>query len=160
MWWLVLLLGLLGPAATQDYCGGAYSSIGPEQKRLVGEWFSRFSAVIKRPVDPAEGYDNLGRWALKGPGLAQFDLTLHKRFSIRDKHSLEFRAELHNILNHPNFANPVSRLNNALGTFTGAALGVAHSACPRLYDDEGRGSGSRAADVAFAAVQLLTRRCR
>ncbi len=29
---------------------------------------------------------------------------------------MEFRSELYNIFNHTNFANPVSRLNNALGT--------------------------------------------
>ncbi|HWQ56945.1 MAG TPA: carboxypeptidase regulatory-like domain-containing protein [Bryobacteraceae bacterium] len=65
---------------------------------------------------PAPGeYGNLGRWALKGPGLAQFDLTLHKRFPIREGHALEFRGEIYNLLNRANFANPVSRLNNSLG---------------------------------------------
>ncbi len=68
---------------------------------------------------PAPGtFGNLGRWALHGPGLAQFDLTLHKRFNFTEKVNLEFRSELYNILNHTNFANPVSRLNNALGTGT------------------------------------------
>ena len=63
-------------------------------------------------------FGNLGRWALHGPGLSQFDLTAHKRFSVGEKARLEFRAEIYNILNHTNFANPVSRLNNALGTGT------------------------------------------
>ena len=83
---------------------------------------------------PAPGeYGNLGRWALHGPGLSQFDLTLHKRIPLTERHNLEFRAEIYNILNHANFANPVSRLNNAVGTgnnqvqpgqpFTSAAAG-------------------------------------
>jgi hypothetical protein len=83
---------------------------------------------------PAPGtFGNLGRWALHGPSLAQFDLTLHKRFGLTEKVNLEFRGEIYNILNHTNFANPVSRLNNALGTganqlqpgqpFTAAAAG-------------------------------------
>jgi hypothetical protein len=66
---------------------------------------------------PAPGeFGNLGRWALKGPSLAQLDLTLHKRFPIRENHAIEFRGEVYNVLNRANFANPVSRLNNALGT--------------------------------------------
>jgi hypothetical protein len=79
---------------------------------------------------PAPGtFGNLGRWVLHGPGLSQFDLTLHKRFAIDEKRSIEFRSEFYNILNHTNFLNPVSRLNNALGTlqpgqpFTLAAAG-------------------------------------
>ncbi|MCL5746375.1 MAG: hypothetical protein M1541_20995, partial [Acidobacteria bacterium] len=65
---------------------------------------------------PAPGeYGNLGRWALHGPSLAQLDLTLHKRFKITERHAFEFRAEIYNILNHTNFANPVSRLNDSLG---------------------------------------------
>ncbi len=68
---------------------------------------------------PAPGtFGNLGRWALHGPGLAQFDLTLHKRFPITERANVEFRSEIYNVLNRANFANPVSRLNNALGTGT------------------------------------------
>jgi hypothetical protein len=68
---------------------------------------------------PAPGtFGNLGRWALHGPGLEQFDLTLHKRFPVSERVNLEFRGEIYNILNHTNFANPVARLNNAVGTGT------------------------------------------
>jgi len=73
-------------------------------------------AVFSIPAPGAFG--NLGRWALHGPGLSQLDLTAHKRFSLNEKARVEFRAEIYNILNHTNFANPVSRLNNALGTGT------------------------------------------
>jgi hypothetical protein len=66
---------------------------------------------------PAPGtFGNLGRGALHGPGLAQFDLTAHKRFSITERVKTEFRVEVYNILNRGNFSNPVARLNNVLGT--------------------------------------------
>ena len=61
-------------------------------------------------------FGNLGRYALHGPGLSQLDFTVHKRFAIDDKRNIEFRAELYNILNRANFANPPAVLNNALGT--------------------------------------------
>lgn len=102
---------------------------------------------------PAPGeYGNLGRWALKGPGLAQFDLTLQKRFPIVERHSIEFRGEVYNVLNRANFANPVSRLNNALGTsnnqlqpgqpFTQAAAGGSFGmATSTVTRDVGLGAG-------------------
>jgi hypothetical protein len=68
---------------------------------------------------PAPGsFGNLGRWALHGPGLSQFDLTLHKRLDVTERVNFEFRAEVYNILNHTNFSNPVSRFNDALGVGT------------------------------------------
>lgn len=64
-------------------------------------------------------FGNLGRWALHGPGLSQFDLTLQKRFAIKEKVSLEFRGEIYNLFNRANFSNPPARLNNPLGTGAG-----------------------------------------
>jgi hypothetical protein len=66
---------------------------------------------------PAPGtFGNLGRGALHGPGLAQFDLTLHKKFFLTERINTEFRFEAYNLFNRANFANPVARLNNVLGT--------------------------------------------
>jgi hypothetical protein len=39
--------------------GGSYSSLRPEQKRLIDDWFKRFSSVVTRTVDAGQGYDNL-----------------------------------------------------------------------------------------------------
>ena len=36
-----------------------YSDLHPEQKRLVDDWFRRFSDLVKRQVSPEEGYNNL-----------------------------------------------------------------------------------------------------
>jgi len=60
-------------------------------------------------------FGNLGRWALHGPSLNQFDLTLQKRFAITEKINIEFRSEFYNLLNRANFANPPARLNDSLG---------------------------------------------
>jgi hypothetical protein len=78
-------------------------------------------------------FGNLGRFALHGPGLSQTDLTLHKKFRITERFNTEFRAEMYNIFNRANFANPSATLTNALGTgnnqlqpgqsFTSAAAG-------------------------------------
>ncbi len=66
---------------------------------------------------PAPGtFGNLGRGALHGPGLNQFDLTLHKKFSLSERVKTEFRFEAYNLFNRADFSNPVVWLNNVLGT--------------------------------------------
>ena len=55
---------------------------------------------------------NLGRNALRGFGATQWDFALHREFPIRDTIKLQFRAEMFNVLNHPNFGSPVANLSN------------------------------------------------
>jgi len=72
---------------------------------------------------PAPGtFGNLSRNALRGPNFRQFDLILNKRFHIREHMNVEFRTEIFNIFNHPNFANPAGTLNNAIGTTVNGQL--------------------------------------
>jgi hypothetical protein len=54
---------------------------------------------------------NLGRNALRGFGATQWDFAVHRDFPIRESLKLQFRAEMFNILNHPNFASPVADLS-------------------------------------------------
>ncbi len=63
-------------------------------------------------------FGNLARDALRGPGISQFDLTLSKKFPIREAMNIEFRAECYNVLNNAIFAAPgggTPRLNDATG---------------------------------------------
>lgn len=43
---------------------------------------------------------------VNGPGLHKFDFSVFKRFPMGERFSTEFRAEMFNILNHPNFNAP------------------------------------------------------
>jgi hypothetical protein len=47
--------------------------------------------------------------------LAQWDFAVHRDFPIRDPFHMEFRAEMFNLLNHPNFAPPQSGIG--MGSF-------------------------------------------
>ena len=59
---------------------------------------------------PAAGFfGNLGRNTLIGPGLAMLDMSVNKRFQITERVTLQFRTEMFNSLNHPNFAIPSAR---------------------------------------------------
>jgi hypothetical protein len=58
-------------------------------------------------IQPAFGtFGNLGRNSIYGPGYRNLDFSITKNTEIRDRLSLQFRAEIFNILNHPNFAQP------------------------------------------------------
>jgi outer membrane receptor protein involved in Fe transport len=63
-------------------------------------------AFTDPPVDSSglplrEG--NLARNALRAFGMAQWDFALHRDFPIHEAIKMEFRAEMFNLLNHPNF---------------------------------------------------------
>jgi Carboxypeptidase regulatory-like domain len=68
---------------------------------------------------PAPGeFGNLQRGAIRGPGFAQLDLVLNKRFEIKNATNAEFRIEVFNLLDRDNFTNPVGTLPAVLGTGT------------------------------------------
>ncbi len=75
---------------------------------------------------PAPGtYGDFSRNELSGPNFKQADLVLTKRFRFTERLNAEFRTEIFNIFNVPNFANPSTTLSNALpnlsfNTTTGA----------------------------------------
>jgi hypothetical protein len=48
-----------------------------------------------------------GRNSLLGPAFRQLDFSLYKNTAITERVKLELRFEFYNLLNHPNFANPL-----------------------------------------------------
>ena len=54
----------------------------------------------------------LGRNPIVGFGMSQVDLALRREFRLSERWRLQFRLEGFNILNHPNFADPVRFLNS------------------------------------------------
>jgi carboxypeptidase family protein len=61
-------------------------------------------------IQPLPGtYGNAGRNILQGPGLAETDLSLTKKFSLSERLNMQFRSEFFNVFNRTNFniPNPV-----------------------------------------------------
>lgn len=54
----------------------------------------------------------LGRNTLYGPGFANFDFSVAKKFRITEQLKMEFQANFFNLFNHTNFAAPVGNLNS------------------------------------------------
>jgi len=88
--------------------GVALELFGPQYPG--GKIFNR--AAFSATLAGAQG--NLGRNVLRGFGAWQADVGLQRQFHLAEKLDLRFRAEFFNILNHPNFGNPVNLLTSPL----------------------------------------------
>jgi hypothetical protein len=90
------------------------------------QWFNPAAFII-----PAAGtYGNLGRGTLRGPGLADVDISLFKNTSITEKTNLQFRAEVFNILNRSNYGPPNTTVfsGSAASGAAGSSIAVSPSA--------------------------------
>jgi len=67
-------------------------------------------AFTDPPADPVTGnplrQGTLSRNRLRGFGASQLDFAVHREFVIREPWKIQFRAEMFNVLNHPNFGQP------------------------------------------------------
>jgi hypothetical protein len=63
---------------------------------------------------PASGQGSLGRNALTGFGMWQVDAALQRRFSFRDRFSLDLQLESFNLANQAAFSDPVRFLDSPL----------------------------------------------
>ncbi len=56
---------------------------------------------------------NMGQNWIEGPGTVGFDLNLLKHIQVGEKRNVTFRLDAVNVLNHPNWGNPVVNMNSA-----------------------------------------------
>ena len=72
--------------------------------------FYNQAAFVVPPLAPGQTfahlYGNGGRTNLRGPDQRNFDFAILKNFRITERHQLQFRAELFNLFNTPQFALP------------------------------------------------------
>ena len=78
----------------------------PSGQRSVNDWFDKAAFV----APAAYNYGNAGRNILTGPGAVNFDGSLFKSFPLAflgEAGQFQFRAELFNAFNHPQFGTPL-----------------------------------------------------
>jgi hypothetical protein len=68
------------------------------------QWFN--PAAFLAPPANSGFYGNLGRDTLIGPGLATWDFSTVKDTRLKERLTLQFRAEIFNLLNRANFNTP------------------------------------------------------
>lgn len=84
----------------------------PRDKRGPNNWFDINAFSIPTTFQ----FGNAGRNTLVGPGQNVFDWSLRKEFRLTERQRLEFRAELFNAFNHPNFAQPDNFIDDGPGS--------------------------------------------
>lgn len=57
-------------------------------------------------IPPQGRFGNVGRNSLTGSGLNSFDIAILKRIGFANDRYIEFRADVFNLFNHPNFSLP------------------------------------------------------
>jgi hypothetical protein len=103
---------------------------------------------------PAGQQGNLGRNALRGFSVWQADLALRRQFNLSERLKLQLKAELFNIFNHPNFANPNGNLSQPATfgqsiTMFGRSLSGIGAGLNSLYQIGGPRSIQLAAKIQF-----------
>jgi hypothetical protein len=85
-------------------------------------------------------FGNAGVGTIQGPGTATVSLGVAKRFAITEKVHARFETTFTNVLNHTNFAPPVTAIDNSLfGQLTG----------PQTAENAGNRTGQAALRIDF-----------
>jgi len=86
-----------------------------KEERTLQRWFNT-AAFVPQPQFIA---GDTPATVMHGPSQRRLDLSLFKDFPLGQGKRLQFRAEVYNVTNTPNFANPNSQLGNpAFGTIS------------------------------------------
>ncbi len=88
--------------------GDPYANI-PATGTLAVQYFN--PAAFAKPA--AGSFGNLGRDALYGPGFGSVDFSVFKNIPIWEKIHAQFRAEIFNLFNRTNWANPTATLTSS-----------------------------------------------
>jgi hypothetical protein len=86
---------------------------GQSLKAAPASWPSSSYNINAFALEPGfDGVDgdpstlgNIPRNSIRGPGYFQWDMSGMKNFALSEKLKMQFRADIFNILNHPNFCN-------------------------------------------------------
>ena len=110
----------IGSAGNPDQiCSGAISNPTHLQWFNAGCFVHQFAANT---------FGNEHGGQLFGPRLQRVDFSLFKEFPIKEQLRLQFRTEVFNLFNHPNFSNPTATISQfAGGTTAPGVFGTAGS---------------------------------
>jgi hypothetical protein len=81
----------------------------PRSQRTPDRWFDAGAFAIQ----PQFTYGNAGRNTLLGPGINNLDFSVLKNTRVREGKNLQFRMEIFNLANHPNFDNPNTQFDSS-----------------------------------------------
>jgi len=83
-----------------------------QASRTPSRWFNTSAFALPNQ----DTFGSAGRNVVTGPGLTDVDLSLQKEGTLHESLKLQFRFDVYNCLNHPNFDLPGGARPIALGT--------------------------------------------
>ena len=99
----------MAPAASgQSSSAIPYITGDRSRQDMISQYLNK-AAFAQNPIGTM---GTLGRNIFEGPGFANVDLGLAKRFRITERVATTFRFESFNALNHPNFDLPTGSLSS------------------------------------------------
>ena len=113
---IVTLQSGMPVAVTQTTNNNAFAGFGTQRPNLVGDpelpadqrtpnqWFNTAAFAVA----PQFTLGTASRNPVRGPSYRDVDLALTRRIRLRGTWAVELRGELFNLLNTPNFANPLA----------------------------------------------------
>ncbi len=103
-------VGVLGDTASvgrnENYPDA--TGISPLPQNQTVDQFWNIAAFDATNRELSYRFGTVGSRVLSKPGVRQWDFSLVKNTSIRERHSLQFRFEAFNFPNHPNWNAPSS----------------------------------------------------
>ncbi|MGB2835886.1 MAG: hypothetical protein WBC30_09685, partial [Candidatus Sulfotelmatobacter sp.] len=97
-----------------------YSNLG---LTTAGYWFNPndFATAATNPgapVPPLGSFNNgTQRTICCGPGLIDWDFSVHKKIALSETKYVQFRAEIFNVFNHTNYSNPDGGFSDGTSAF-------------------------------------------
>jgi hypothetical protein len=76
-------------------------------KHPFHQWWRWKTNFTEREVFELTKAGSVGRNTARGDGFIDLDLAVSRKFQLSERHSLDFRAEVFNVVNRANFGLPV-----------------------------------------------------
>jgi hypothetical protein len=105
--------GLGSGIIRQIYTPGCNKSVSVNRSVRALEWFN--TSCFSEPGPFSYGNESRVDTGLRAAGVANFDFSANKSFDITEKAKLKFSAEIFDLFNHPQFAEPGVGLGPSFG---------------------------------------------
>jgi hypothetical protein len=114
---ITLVSGFFGNPVRPDYVPGV--PLWVPNHSWPGSSYNINAFAVEPTYDGTPGgtIGTVGRNALRGPAYFQFDLSGMKNFAITERVTMQFRADIFNLFNHPNFTNPDGGICTSISVF-------------------------------------------
>jgi hypothetical protein len=148
---ITLVSGFFGNPVRPDYVSGQPLWVPNHSWPESSYNINAFAIEPTYDGTPGDTIGTVGRNALRGPAFFQLDMSEAKNFAITEKVTMQFRAEIFNLFNHPNFSGPDGGICTAVGLGTCTPNGNFGRVGQTIADADGTQiGGGTARQVQFA----------